>query len=282
MIRRPPRSTLFPYTTLFRSLEQVGHVVAEWLHCESQVQQGDLARLALRARLRNLDGRIMTGGLNIRVAPENVEGGMPLEMRRAFRLNGHDVQEVLVEVGLVAPQLWSPWTHGEPALYRAELEITADERRSASLRETFGIRDVGLQTRAEGWTFAVNGRPMFMRGANYCSEFFLDAAGDELLKSDLELAQQANMDMLRVNAHVESSALYEAADQAGLVIWQDMPMIASYVHRAYARSLAVFREAVMPQADELVHVLFNKPSVISYAVFCLKKKKNHKLKTLLM
>src|SRR3712207_7693530 len=26
MIRRPPRSTLFPYTTLFRSLTQDGHV----------------------------------------------------------------------------------------------------------------------------------------------------------------------------------------------------------------------------------------------------------------
>src|SRR2546422_1712166 len=25
MIRRPPRSTLFPYTTLFRSLRQLGH-----------------------------------------------------------------------------------------------------------------------------------------------------------------------------------------------------------------------------------------------------------------
>src|SRR5256885_15617683 len=28
MIRRPPRSTLFPYTTLFRSLESVGHPTA--------------------------------------------------------------------------------------------------------------------------------------------------------------------------------------------------------------------------------------------------------------
>src|SRR5256886_6252565 len=26
MIRRPPRSTLFPYTTLFRSMEEVGEV----------------------------------------------------------------------------------------------------------------------------------------------------------------------------------------------------------------------------------------------------------------
>src|SRR5439155_392254 len=92
------------------------------------------------------------------------------------------------------------------------------------------------------------------------------ATGDELLKSDLELAQQANMDMFRVNAHVEPPALYEAADQAGLLIWQDMPMVASYVHRADVRSLTFFREAVMSQAEELVHMLFNKPSVICYAV----------------
>src|SRR3712207_8514849 len=28
MIRRPPRSTLFPYTTLFRSSQQIAHVLA--------------------------------------------------------------------------------------------------------------------------------------------------------------------------------------------------------------------------------------------------------------
>src|SRR6266513_2257196 len=162
----------------------------------------------------------MTGELAIRVGGHNFEIPAPLEMRRAFRLNGHDVQDVGIELALPDPQLWNPWAQVEAALYRAELDITADDRRSASVRETFGIRDVGLQTRAEGWTFGVNGRPLFMRGANYCSEFFLDAAGDEVLKSDLELAQQANMDMLRLNAHVEPPALYAAADQAGLLIWQ--------------------------------------------------------------
>ena len=74
------------------------------------------------------------------------------------------------------------------------------------------------------------------------------------------------MDMLRLNAHVEAPTLYDAADRAGLLIWQDMPLTGSYVHRADVRSLAFFREAVMAQAEELVHVLFNKPSVICYAV----------------
>src|SRR5437763_5386951 len=31
MIRRPPRSTLFPYTTLFRSLEAEARMIDDWL-----------------------------------------------------------------------------------------------------------------------------------------------------------------------------------------------------------------------------------------------------------
>src|SRR5258708_13044436 len=41
MIRRPPRSTLFPYTTLFRSLRQ--HLIARFL-----------CKLALKDRIRML------------------------------------------------------------------------------------------------------------------------------------------------------------------------------------------------------------------------------------
>jgi beta-mannosidase len=171
-----------------------------------------------------------------------------------------------VELALPDPQLWYPWAHGEPALYRAEVAISADERSSAGLKETFGIRDTNLTTRAEGWRFSVNGRPIFIRGAGYCSEFFLDAAGDDLLRSDLELARQANMDLLRLSAHAEPLPFYELADRAGMLVWQDLPLTRSYIYRADARSTAFFREAVLAQTEELVHLLFNHPSVILYAV----------------
>src|SRR5260370_124878 len=36
MIRRPPRSTLFPYTTLFRSLRHAGFYRRDWRHDEDQ------------------------------------------------------------------------------------------------------------------------------------------------------------------------------------------------------------------------------------------------------
>src|SRR2546426_12415368 len=46
MIRRPPRSTLFPYTTLFRSLELVHHFTSAGMQqqaIETAVQAAELA-----------------------------------------------------------------------------------------------------------------------------------------------------------------------------------------------------------------------------------------------
>src|SRR3712207_8047450 len=50
MIRRPPRSTLFPYTTLFRSLEQVVHHdagVGVALERDHQAGAGAVGRLVV-------------------------------------------------------------------------------------------------------------------------------------------------------------------------------------------------------------------------------------------
>src|SRR5256885_11814265 len=63
MIRRPPRSTLFPYTTLFRSRAPVPH--ADRLHPE---------------RVRSEDGREFRAGL------ASVFGSYPLD-RKSTRLN---------------------------------------------------------------------------------------------------------------------------------------------------------------------------------------------------
>src|SRR5260221_3422392 len=47
MIRRPPRSTLFPYTTLFRSLQAHTH---QWLGTFGNAGNGDYRGELLRAR----------------------------------------------------------------------------------------------------------------------------------------------------------------------------------------------------------------------------------------
>src|SRR3712207_6953196 len=57
MIRRPPRSTLFPYTTLFRSQQRVGHprVVGEPGHAAGGVLGEDDQRRSHRSRKVHVD-----------------------------------------------------------------------------------------------------------------------------------------------------------------------------------------------------------------------------------
>src|SRR2546426_6431256 len=54
MIRRPPRSTLFPYTTLFRSIGSPGPVVAVVAHPDVRVLRGvEHAALPVRQHLEH-------------------------------------------------------------------------------------------------------------------------------------------------------------------------------------------------------------------------------------
>src|SRR2546429_3743312 len=59
MIRRPPRSTLFPYTTLFRSVTS-GGIIGEVVHLkddEVTVKSGESRLIVQRANIANILNR---------------------------------------------------------------------------------------------------------------------------------------------------------------------------------------------------------------------------------
>src|SRR2546422_8305108 len=72
MIRRPPRSTLFPYTTLFRSLTDRSWVVAS----SANSRVGDQTNPLVRRSDRRSCGSI-----------ETVKGSFPDTDRKSTRLN---------------------------------------------------------------------------------------------------------------------------------------------------------------------------------------------------
>src|SRR3712207_7125811 len=79
MIRRPPRSTLFPYTTLFRSVERFGAVAAA---VEGLRERIDLLASAAEddRRGRGLDVEHAAEGGGLRSARDDVD-------RKSTRLN---------------------------------------------------------------------------------------------------------------------------------------------------------------------------------------------------
>src|SRR2546429_3317 len=67
MIRRPPRSTLFPYTTLFRSINSIGTGNPKWAN------RAALQLYCAQASHGRIVGKKSTGG-KLRVAGEMAQG----------------------------------------------------------------------------------------------------------------------------------------------------------------------------------------------------------------
>ncbi len=169
-------------------------------------------------------------------------------------------------------QLWQPWDRGFPHLY----DVTAKLHTSSgdALRhELFGFRSIRVD---QNLNWYINGVPYFPRGSNYLPSqwlsetLFPEVAAAPLhpfrhhsikpeasswFDKDVSLAKQANLNLLRVHAHVLPSSFYQTCDRAGLLVWQDFPL-----QWGYADDPGFHQEAIR-QANAMVRMLYNYPSI---------------------
>jgi beta-mannosidase len=136
-----------------------------------------------------------------------------------------------------------------------QLEVLADGVRSDAHSFSFGIRTFELRD----WIGHLNGVRFLIKGNNYPpGDTRIATMTRTAFDRDLQLAQACHMNMLRVHAHVEHPAFYEAADAAGILLWQDFPL------------QWLYRREVLPEARrqvvEMVELLANHASV---AIWCM-------------
>lgn len=187
------------------------------------------------------------------IAPKNFAGPVQtIEQRRALAAGPQTLAGTL-EVR--DPQPW--WTHdlGHPNCYTVTLEVLYDGAVSDAHSCTFGIRRFELRK----WIAYLNGKRLFIKGNNYApGDTRIATMTPERCAHDIQLAVECHMNMLRVHAHVDHPAFYEAADLAGVLLWQDFPM------------QWLYRRAVLPAAEqqvrEMLHLLGNHPSI---AIWCM-------------
>src|SRR3712207_8297333 len=84
MIRRPPRSTLFPYTTLFRSLVRVLVAADRLLQSVHQVHRvgGDLDGVVVEGRGQHLEGEAGGDAVHALVRARSEEHTSELQSRQ--------------------------------------------------------------------------------------------------------------------------------------------------------------------------------------------------------
>ena len=150
-------------------------------------------------------------------------------------------------------QLWWPWDWGEPSLYDLTVSLSVGDQLTDKRTVSVGFREVALD--AENKQFLVNGKPYFIRGTNYIASQWLGEVSDGQYQQDLDLMKQANINSVRVHAHVAGKAFYELANKAGMVVWQDFPL-----QWGYSDSPSFALEAVR-QAEAMTDLLYNHPSI---------------------
>lgn len=215
------------------------------------------AELRFRATLDSAAAADVT--LRWTIAPKNFAGEVQVvEQRRAL---AQGVQEIVGTVPVRDPQLW--WTHdmGHPNCYTLTLSVLHGSRASDEHRFTYGIRRFELRN----WIPYLNGVRFFIKGSNYApGDARIATVNRESCERDVRLARDCHMNMLRVHAHVDHPALYEAADEAGVLLWQDMPLQWYYA------------PSVLPEAGrqvrQMIRLLYNHPSVV---VWCMHNEPMH-------
>jgi len=166
-------------------------------------------------------------------------------------------EEVWVEPGctrfevkffLPHPRLWWTWDRGEQPLY--ELLLVCDGHEE---RVRFGVRSVELRD----WKVYLNDERTFLRGINYLpTDVYPARSSKERLRADARLVRGANMNAVRVHAHVAEKGFYAACDELGILVFQDFPL--QWTHRR-----EVLEPAVV-QAREMARDLRNHPCVGVY------------------
>lgn len=152
------------------------------------------------------------------------------------------------------PALWWPWSLGDQPLYTIELDVLIGDRLSDRIRRSVGLRRVAL----DNWIFSVNGERLFLKGTNQGpNRVALADAPADLLAGDVRRAREAGLDLIRVHGHISRPELYEAADEQGVLLWQDLPL-----QWGYARGV---RRQARRQAREAVDLLGHHPSI---AIWC--------------
>ena len=260
------------------TLEAHGPVTIERLLLRANL---DIQPPILHAELTiNNRSREQKAMLEIRCDPENFKGKTSAAKFMFDLPTGESVQKA--EMSIEEVQLWLPWDRGFPHLYQVTAALTATKNTS-SRSTLFGIRSVRMD---EKYNWFLNGEPYFLRGSNYiASQWLSETLFEEVeygqnhpfgqrkksekqtggnqkaltwFERDVALAKQANLNILRVHAHILPAEFHTACDRAGILVWQDFPLIWGYSDEP------AFHAEAERQMREMVLMLYNHPSIVAW------------------
>lgn len=172
--------------------------------------------------------------------------------------------EIKLSFKINNPKLWWCWELGEPGLYK--LKINSQYFNSQEI--LFGIREVRLDEKSQ---FFLNGKRLFLRGTNLILTQFLSELTREKISNLVSLIKEANINIVRVHAHVNRKELYEEFNKQGILVWQDFALQWTYDESEE------FKRNAVSQIKDMVSRFYNHPSI---AFWCCHNEPGKQIKSL--
>ncbi|MFD6097337.1 glycoside hydrolase family 2 protein [Nocardiopsis flavescens] len=200
-----------------------------------RLERWTTARLARVRPLVTVDAD-GTGRVEVHADLERAGDGTPLVLtaavagRTATATLAAGASSGTVTVEVPGADLWWPVGYGGQPLYDLDLTLAARDGADAldTAHRRIGFRTVTVDTEPDEhgtpFTVSVNGRPVFVKGANWIpDDHFLTRITRERLEHRVGQAVDSHMNMLRVwgGGIYETEDFYDVCDERGVLVWQD-------------------------------------------------------------
>lgn len=130
----------------------------------------------------------------------------------------HGENRVEWTIDIPDPERWWPHRLGDQPLHPLSCALVVDDVVQDQRSCHTAFREVKMQN----WHLLVNDVRIFAKGV-----VMLPQPGDASIRqvrADVEAAKALGFDMIRLVAHVAHPEVYDAADELGMLIWQEMPL----------------------------------------------------------
>ncbi len=180
-------------------------------------------------------------------------GPLPDDVRISVLADGEEVASGKANEEIVIPDvhLWNGMK--DPYLYEVVASCYAEGELSDQVTAKIGFRYFKVDPRKG---FFLNGEDYSLRGVSRHQDY-LDlgnALTEEEMKTDIELMKDVGANTVRLAHYQHHQRFYEMCDEAGFVVWAEIPYISRHMEGA--------NDNAMSQMKELIVQSYNNPSIV--------------------
>ena len=145
----------------------------------------------------------------------------------------------------------------DPYLYAAKAQLVVAGTVVDEVSARFGVRSFSYDAKGG---FFLNGRSYPLRGV--CRHQDRKALGNALTekehREDMALIREIGANTLRLAHYQQAQFFYDLCDEAGIVVWAEIPYISEHMPNG--------RENTISQMTELITQSYNHPSIVCWGV----------------